>query len=618
MRPTLHKRKKPKLVVGKREKAPYNRGGRGFARWCEDFIWIEIYINGLATWCPIANLPTEVNPETGRCSRDMWDFQKEIAKEALRMRGSRFIHRLIVFCWMRGEGKSLFVCLIQLWKFFNFPAQKIMLGANSRDQVKFVHFDIMRDIILNSPKLLAIVGRKNVQEKEIRLKNKKGDVVSFIRSISSFSGIVSNITGYTFSEIFDMKNPKFFTQLDGSIRNVPNALGVIDSTVSSKDHILYGLFDAYRKNLDKTLYFSHRESPKANYKDFTNPEMTQAQLDSYKAKFPPREYAMYFRNTWDAGARKMFPEYIIQAGHYLGYLGSLGETNKVLSIMEAYEDYYEAEKGVIDQHHPMVKALDTLIPIEQIYKLETTYKQPRAIRMNELEKLSHMYDTNWALCVGVDRADPMKADITRGARTIVSLVAKGLPGSMSNPAIALQEESAVARYVYFLLDLRHVQMSDIDTIKSVVEKYSDDYDGVEVLCTEKWGMWDIGDWCEDNDIEFQPISPSYTIQMDGFSEFYNLLMTGRFKFPKIAVPGSRSEDLFVEELRIFDHDPVSKFYGSPEKKDKQGIQDDAVYSVNYAIYGGRFLTIDDFRLRTAKSSFGEYHEDKSSLVGDYA
>ena len=108
-----------------------------------------------------------------------------------------------------------------------------MLGANSKDQVKFVHFDIMRDIIINSPNLLRIVGRRNLQEKEIRLKDSKSNIVSVIRSISSFSGIVSNITGYTFSEIFDMKNPKFFTQLDGSIRNIPNAMGVIDSTVSS-------------------------------------------------------------------------------------------------------------------------------------------------------------------------------------------------------------------------------------------------------------------------------------------------------------------------------------------------------------------------------------------------
>ena len=199
------------------------------------------------------------------------------------MENGRFKYTLVVFCEMRGEGKSLRACLIQLWKFFCFPRQQIMLGANSKDQVKFVHYDIMKDIILNSPNLVKILGKKNIQEKEIRLLDGKKRVMSIIRSISSFSGIVSNITGYTFSEIFDMKNPRFFVQLDGSIRNMPNALGVIDSTVSDKTHILYKLYQSYldrEKNGDNMTYFLYRCSPEGLSEDFFNPQMTQKQLVS--------------------------------------------------------------------------------------------------------------------------------------------------------------------------------------------------------------------------------------------------------------------------------------------------------------------------------------------------
>jgi len=63
-----------------------------------------------------------------------------------------------------------------------------------------------------------MVGRKNIQEKQIRLRDKENRTVSFIKCVSSFSGILSNITGYAFSEIFQMKDPEFFTQIDGSIR----------------------------------------------------------------------------------------------------------------------------------------------------------------------------------------------------------------------------------------------------------------------------------------------------------------------------------------------------------------------------------------------------------------
>ena len=68
---------------------------------------------------------------------------------------------------------------------------------------------------------------------------------------------------------------------------------------------------------------------------------------------------------------------------------------------------------------------------------------------------------------------------------------------------------------------------------------------------------------------------------------------------------------------LFDHDSVKKFYGSPEKKDSLGIQDDSVFSLNWAIYGGRFLTIEDMRVRKVQTSLGYYYEDKSNLVGAY-
>jgi len=608
------------LIRRKKSEISYLSGGDGFIKWCEENVRIKIYIDGMAVWCPISDLPTKVNPETGRCSKDMWDFQCGVARDALRMHDGKFLKRLIVLCWMRGEGKSLFVCLIQLWKFFNFPAQQIMLGANSKDQVKFVHYDIMRDIILNSPRLIRIVGERNVQEKEIRLKNAKGHIVSIIRSISSFSGIVSNITGYTFSEIFDMNNPKFFTQLDGSIRNIPNALGVIDSTVSAKNHILYRLYDTWKKGLDRTLFFSHRDSPKASHKDFTNPEMTQVQLNSYKAKFPSREFAMYFRNTWDAGSKKMFTEEVFLATQYIGFRNSLGEYNKVLGTIQAYLTAREENKVPEDEifedgTYSQMQA--DLLPLSSIYELKTSFNQPRSITMDELEKLGDVYNTDFALCVGVDRADPMKANILQGAKTMVCLIAKGLPGSRNNPAILLQQDTTVLKYMYFVIDLKHIQHSDINSIKSVIEEYSNKYDGVDSLCTERWGMWDIGDWCEELEIEFLALTASYPIQKDGFSEVYSILNEGRLKCPEIVVRGNKKDNILEEEFLLFDHDPIRKFYGTPEKKEKMGVQDDCIFAINWAIYGGRFIGAEDFKSRHVVTSLGEFYEDRKSLVGNY-
>ena len=155
----------------------YRKGAEGFIKFTEDNVRVAIYPtdSDIPIWTRVGDLPDLPNPETGKSYREMWEAQKEICREALRMENKRFVYRLIVLCWMRGEGKSLLACLIQMWKFFCWPRQQIMLGANSRDQVKFVHYDIMRDIILNSPRLLFKIGKRNIKEKEIISRDKKGN-----------------------------------------------------------------------------------------------------------------------------------------------------------------------------------------------------------------------------------------------------------------------------------------------------------------------------------------------------------------------------------------------------------------------------------------------------------
>ena len=116
-----------------------------------------------------------------------------------------------------------------------------------------------------------------------------------------------------------MKNPKFFSQLDGSTRNIPNALGVIDSTVSDKGHILYTkLWKNWLAQTDPYLYFSFRCSQDANYKDFWNPQMTEKQLQSYGVRFLKAEFDRYFKNTWEAGSTRLFTDAMCYATNYVG------------------------------------------------------------------------------------------------------------------------------------------------------------------------------------------------------------------------------------------------------------------------------------------------------------
>ena len=601
------------------EPLDYRDGPEGFIKWCEDYVHIPIYPEGsdIPIWVSLGKLPSEVVPETNRSYKYIWDQQKYIIRDCLRMVNGRFIYRLLVFCWMRGEGKSLIAVIIQLWKFFNWPKQQIVFGANSKDQIKFVHYDIARDIILNSPKLSAIVGSKNIQEKAILLRDKKNRIASRMMAISSFSGIVSNITGYTFSEIFDMKNPRFFVQLDGSIRNIPNAFGVIDSTVSTKTHILYSLFTNYTDGKSKNVYFSYRFSLKGFAEDYWNPYMNQAQLDDYKTKFPAIEFDRYFLNVWSSASMRAFSDEMIESIYYLGYDSHLSDGKSLqllLSEIQEEKDKYNyimanllgyGNKGnaMIASKSSTIKTLNSrLYPVSSVYTFKSNYGNAMA-DLEVLYKLSELYDTDWAITCGIDRSDPMKME-RLSSRTIFTCIAKGLPGSRSKPF--LTNDEAVPNYIYFMLYMVHVTNNTLEAIKELILTCHSEYDGVDTLCGERWGIWDLENWSLEYDIKFEAVYPTYDKQRGAFNELYLIVQRGLFKSPDIPVVGSRDSNILQEEMTVFQHDVDKKWFGSPEKMEKNGIQDDAMFATAWCIYGGRELTVMDFKARNRKTWFGTY------------
>jgi hypothetical protein len=225
-----------------------------------------------------------------------------------------------------------------------------------------------------------------------------------------------------------------------------------------------------------------------------------------------------------------------------------------------------------------------------------------------------MYDTDWLLMGGIDRADPLKG--TRlGARTIFSCIAKGLAGSRSNPFLRT-DETTIPKYIYFLLHLVNVESHSLEDLKKEIMACHEEFDGLDVMCGERWGTWDIVPWCEEHDIAYEPIFPTYDRQKGAFSEFYLAISTGRFKTPQICVPGSKKDDILKEEASIFSHDPDKHWFGSPEKNEKYGTQDDAMFSVAWCLHAGREKTVDDFRARHAVKWFGSYTPDKN-VVGKY-
>lgn len=605
----------------------YKDFGEGMCLWCEDRVFVPIYPEGsiVQKWVRIGDLPREEHAETGKSYWELWCKQKEIFKEALKEdpdNPGRFFYRLIVLCWPRGEGKSLGACLIQLWKFFNWPRQKIMLGANSKDQIKFAHYDIMRDIIINSPDLYNRVGPKNLQEKEIHLVDRKGHVKSIIRSISSFTGVLSNITGYTFSEIYDMKKPRFFVQLDGSIRTIPNALGVIDSTVSGKEHVLYNMYQSAVMGKTKRVFYSYRGVKKGIPEEYWNPNMTGDQLNDYRVKFPFGEFERYFLNLWSAGMDNVFSEEMVEETGITGVDGLLLNHKEIYSLLEHRNHLIEVLKDTqgkgfretAEQEQSNITALNLRFDkVESIYSLTDPFGKPQMAMMEDLEKMGDVFDTYWAILAGTDFGDPY---VVRGqARTILGVLAKGLPGSRTKPHIFHPDEVA-PKYLYVLLLLEHVVDHSLNRVKTLLEDVDSEFGGLDSLCSERYGAWDMLEWCDARSIRFEPIYPNYDRQKAAFKELLESVRDGRYKLPALSVPGSKKMDLHREEMLEFSHDAEARKFGSSEKMEKGGVQDDSIYAIGWGMYGGRTLNVDDFRSRSRIQFFGSVQQGRG-LVGDY-
>lgn len=144
-----------------------------------------------------------------------------------------------------------------------------------------------------------------------------------------------------------MKNTVFFTELHGSIRNIPNALGVIDSTVSTKSHKLYHLYEAWRQRKSKTLFYYYRFSKRCKPSRLLAPNQGQEQLDDYRTEFGEDDFARFFKNTWESGQGSIITPAMIEATRVIGLNNKLCGGPEIISLLDKV---YTAEDTLTENH----------------------------------------------------------------------------------------------------------------------------------------------------------------------------------------------------------------------------------------------------------------------------
>lgn len=270
--------------------------------------------NGLLSWIEQKQIMVE-NKRKNRWEKiTLYGKQREFLREAFKTKeNGDYQYNLILCSAPRGEGKTLLIAIATMFRFFNRFGEVINLSGNSKDQVTFAHYDLIKKMILNTPSLAKTPGLV-IKEKSIVLLKGPSDPVCQIKAIPTSTGLLPGTTCAVFTELHKLEDRDFFIDLWTSTRATPNAMVLVDTTVAPKGHIVYSLWDTYCKGEDPLLYFFH-------YADqIFNPETTPEQLNSFKKHMLEVEYNRYFRNRWEDAIGGVFSANSIRKIGYAGVL----------------------------------------------------------------------------------------------------------------------------------------------------------------------------------------------------------------------------------------------------------------------------------------------------------
>jgi len=469
---------------------------------------------------------------------------------------------------------TLLVCVLTLFFFFNGYSETITLAGNTRDQSKFTHYDLCKGIVQHTPKLRKTPGLE-IKEKHIALKTGPKEMFSYMQAVPTSVGLLPGTTRAVFTELHNLQDTKFFYDLWTSLRNVPNAMVLVDTTVARPGHLVHNLWQTYTKGEDPKIFFHH-------YADkHYNPEMTIEELNHFRQNMPEVLFSMYFRNRWEDAAGSLFPTEKVREMSVCGLDGAPGVptpelTNAVKQIREleiTRNSYVKGKVDLLAVNREIAAIEQRLYPVVRLYKMPATREA--------LEKIGKVYGCNFVIGVGLDRAQRHSKHY---GRTVMSCVARG----------ALSAETSL----YFVLDIFIPTESTLPVLAEKFLEWSREYGWIDKVAVETYSSQDFYDWVSDKALAAEFCTPSFQKQKPVFFTMSNIVDNGYLKCPpvpyytdedgKLYRGFTNKEDVFMEELDMFNYIPgvteKTGTFGSPEKNKKSGVQDDTVYSVAWAIY----------------------------------
>lgn len=234
------------------------------------------------------------------------DFQMAAVRDALaRKDNGDWKYTTIAFSFPRRHSKTTLMALLVLWRFTTRATQNIVCMATSERQIMATGFALVRQIVLNTPALLHMVGKENIREYRLVYP----ELQNSIRTVScNTSGIYGEkITVAWMTELHAAQSEEPMQVLASSLGDTLNSWMLIDSTVDGIGGPLHRLEQLAENGEDETVFVRRIEyADLAEAMEKSPPWIRRDWLKSRKAQLLPATFETQHLNRRTAATNSLF------------------------------------------------------------------------------------------------------------------------------------------------------------------------------------------------------------------------------------------------------------------------------------------------------------------------
>lgn len=233
-------------------------------------------------------------------------FQRDAIRDALATNDAGdWKYTTIAFSFPRRHSKTTLMALLVLWRFTTRPTQNIVCMATNERQTVATGFAIVRQIVLNTPALLAMIGKENVQQYRITYPALQSSISTTSCNVSGLYG--QRLTTGWMTEVHASPSDEPMQVLASSLGDSLNSWMLVDSTVDGIGGPLHRLEQLAESGEDPTVFVRRIEyADLAEALEKSPPWIRRDWLKSRKAQLLPATFETQHLNRRTAATNSLF------------------------------------------------------------------------------------------------------------------------------------------------------------------------------------------------------------------------------------------------------------------------------------------------------------------------